>query len=1044
VNFSSWILSHRRSLLTLLLILAAMGAARAFQMPVGLFPQVTFPRVVVTLNSGERPVEQMEIQVTRLAEMAVRSVPGVVDLRSTTSRGSVDISVNFDWHTDMISAFLQVGAALNQIQTQLPSGTDFTVRRMDPTVFPVAAYSLTSDRISAVKLRDLALYQLTPLLSSIDGVARIGVLGGNQEEYRVEIQADHLRAFGVSLQQVASALAAGNVLTTIGKIEDRYKLFLTVADTRFDSLDAIRRTVLKNGLNGIVELEDVATVTRATKPQWIKVTADGKRAVLFMVYQQPGGNTVQIADDVKTRLADIRHSLPADVQVRSWYDQSELILASAKSVRDAILIGVMLAALVLIAFLRNLRITLIMIVVVPAVFATTVLMLDLFHFNFNIMTLGGMAAAVGLVIDDVIVMIEQIIRQIRQRTEAGCLEAGHSEADAPESSDSFSQSVMHAAADFIHPLAGSSMATTIIFLPLAFLSGVTGAFFKALSVTMACSLIVSFMIAWLVVPLLAAHLLRQQDAEAEDEGPWQKKTLDVYARSLAVLLYRPIILLPVILTLVVAGYVGYSGVGSGFMPRMDEGGFVLDYKAPAGMSLSETDRLIAKVESILKQIPEVDTWSRRTGASLGGFITEANEGDFFIRLTGFPRRGIEAIMDDVRERIHQQIPALDIDLALLMEDLIGDLTSVPQPIEIKLYGDDQQQLMTLAPKVAKAVARIKGVVDVRDGIVIAGDALVINVDRAKAALEGLDPNAVTRQVSTMLSGQITTSVQQGQKMVGVRLWSPAADRDSILKLEKISLQAPDGHWLPLKRIASLRLLTGQPQITRENLKRMVAVTGRISGRDMGSVMADVKKLLASHIIPAKMRVELGGLYLEQQKAFRGLMQVFAAAIALVFVLLLFLYERFRAALAILSMPLLAMGMVFLGLRLTGTELNITSMMGLTMIIGIVTETAIFYYSEFRRISQPDIHRLQDYIQAGRNRFRPIAMTSLAAILALMPLALALGEGAAMLQPMAIAIVFGLMAQLPLVLLVLPVLLYLLDRRSGAVVCNSQEKLIGVS
>jgi len=1017
VSFSNWILSHRRSLLTLLFILAAMGAIRAFHMPVGLFPQVTFPRVVVSLNSGDRPAEQMEIQVTRLAEMAVRSVPGVVDLRSNTSRGSADISVNFDWGTDMIAASLQVAAALNQIQTQFPSGSNFSVRRMDPTVFPVAAYSLTSDQISAVKLRDLAMYQLVPLLSSIDGVARVGVLGGNQEEYRVEINPDRLHAFGISLQQVASALAASNVLTTIGKIEDRYKLFLTIADTRFDNIDSIKHTVLRNGTNGIVELDDVATVARSTKPQWIKVTADGKDSVLFMVYQQPGGNTVQIADDVKVRLSTLKNKLPAGVNIRSWYDQSELILASAKSVRDAILIGVLLAALVLIAFLRNLRITLIMIVAVPAVFAISVLMIDLFHFNFNIMTLGGMAAAVGLVIDDAIVMIEQIMRQIRQRREA---------------SGQFSQGVMHAAADFIHPLAGSSMATTIIFLPLAFLSGVTGAFFKALSVTMACSLVVSFLIAWLVVPLLAAHLLRQKDAEEEDEGPWQKKTLKLYAASLNKLLSRPLILLPVIVALVIAGFVGYRGVGSGFMPHMDEGGFVLDYVAPPGMSLSETDRLVSKVETVLQQVPEVDTWSRRTGAALGGFITEANEGDFFIRLKGFPRRGIEAIMDDVRERIHQQVPTLNIDLALLMEDLIGDLTAVPQPIEIKLYGDDQQKLMTLAPKVAEAVTHIQGVVDVRDGIVIAGDSLVVKVDRAKAALEGLDPDAVTRQLNILLSGQVTTTVQQGQKMIGVRLWSPVNDRDSVLKLQRMSLQAPDGHWLPLKRIASVHMLTGQPQITRENLKRMVAVTGRISGRDMGSVMADVKSILASNIIPPDIRVELGGLYLEQQKAFRGLIQVFAAAIALVFVLLLFLYERFRAALAILSMPLLAMGMVFLGLRLTGTELNITSMMGLTMIIGIVTETAIFYYSEFRRISQPDAHLLQDYIQAGRNRFRPIAMTSLAAILALMPLALALGEGAAMLQPMAIAIVFGLMAQLPLVLLVLPVLLYLLDRRSGAV------------
>jgi len=1017
MNISVWFRSHRRSLLTLLLLLAAMGAMRAFQMPVGLFPRVTFPRVVVSLSAGDRPAEQMEVQLTRQAETAIRSVPGVVNIRSNTSRGSADISINFYWGTDTYTAALQVNAALNQIQAQFPPGTSFTVRRMDPTVFPVLAYSLTSTQVSQVKLRDLATFRIIPLLSAIDGVARIGVLGGKLREYRVTLDPDRLRAFGISLQQVAGALAASNVLTAVGRVEDRYKLFLTVADTRFDSLEAIRRTVLKNGSNGIVELEDVAAVTRDIQPQWLRVTAGGRDAVLFMVYQQPGGNTVQIAADVRARLATLQHKLSANVHVKNWYDQSQLIQTSVKSVRDAIFIGIGLAALVLIVFLRNVRITLVALITVPAVFAITVLLLDLFHFSFNIMTLGGMAAAVGLVIDDAIVMIEQIIRRVRYCSD----DTGDHE-----------QGITRAAAELFHPLAGSSMATIIIFFPLAFLNGVTGAFFKALSVTMACSLLVSFIVAWLAVPLLTALVLRQQDTEGEDEGRLQEKTLRAYTAVLDRLLHQPTILIPVILALVLAGYVGYRNVGSGFMPHMDEGGFALDYIAPPGTSLAETDRLLTKVEAILKQIPEVDTWSRRTGASLGGFITEVNQGDFLVRLKPLPRRGIDKVMDDVRERIHANVPALNIDLALLMEDLIGDLTSVPQPIEIKLFGDDAGELGRLASKVAAAVARINSVVDVRNGIVIAGDSLVIKVDRAKAALEGLDPALVTRQLKTLLAGRVTTSVRQGQKMIGVRLWSPAGERDTINKLRRLPLQAPDGHWLPLKRIASLTSITGQPQITRENLKRMVAVTGRISGRDMGSVMREVKALLATNIIPPKFRVELGGLYLQQQKAFRGLIQVFAAAVALVFVLLLFLYERFRAALAILSMPLLAMGMVFLGLWLTGTELNITSMMGLTMIIGIVTETAIFYYSEFRRISLPNTHRLQDYIQAGRNRFRPIAMTSLAAILALMPLALALGEGTAMLQPMAIAIVFGLMAQFPLVLLVLPVVLYLLDRRSGAV------------
>ncbi|MDQ6957671.1 MAG: efflux RND transporter permease subunit [Mariprofundaceae bacterium] len=1009
--------------MTLLLLLAAMGAMRAFKMPVSLFPRITFPRVVVSLSAGDRPAKQMEVQLTRLAEMAIRSVPGVVNIRSNTSRGSADISVNFYWGTDTYTAALQVNAALNQVRTQFPPGASFTVRRMDPTVFPMLAYSLTSTQVSQVKLRDLATFQITPLLSNINGVARIGILGGKLREYRVTLNPDRLRAFGISLQQVASALAASNVLTAAGRVEDRYKLFLAVADTRFDSLEAIRRTVLKNGSNGIVELEDVAAVTRNTQPQWLRVTADGRNAVLFMVYQQPGGNTVRIAADVRARLAALQRKLPGNIHVKNWYDQSLLIQASVKSVRDSIFIGIGLAALVLMLFLRNARITLVALIAVPAVFAITVLLLDLFHFSFNIMTLGGMAAAVGLVIDDAIVMIEQIIRRARDRTNDA---RGHE------------QDIMRAAAEFFHPLAGSSMATMIVFLPLAFLGGVTGAFFKALSVTMVCSLLVSFIVAWLAVPLLTALVLRRRDTRGENEGRWQKKIIGVYAAVLEYLLHRPVILIPVILALFLAGYAGYRNVGSGFMPHMDEGGFVLDYIAPPGMSLKETDRLVSKVEGILKQVPEVETWSRRTGASLGGFITEANQGDFFVRLKPLPRRGIDAIMDDVRGRIHAQVPALNIDLALLMEDLIGDLTSVPQPVEIKLFGDDAVVLDRLASKVAAAVARINGVVDVRNGIIIAGDSLVIKVDRARAALEGLDPSRVTRQLKTLLAGRVTTSVQQGQKMIGVRLWSPAGERDTIDKLNRLPLQAPDGHWLPLKRIASLTPITGQPQITRENLKRMVAVTGRISGRDMGSVMRQVKTLLATSIIPPKVRVELGGLYLQQQQAFRGLMQVFAAAVALVFVLLLFLYERFRAALAILAMPLLAMGVVFPGLWLTGTELNITSMMGLTMILGIVTETSIFYYSEFRRISPADAHRLHDYIQAGRSRFRPIAMTSLAAILALMPLALALGEGAAMLQPMAIAIVFGLMAQFPLVLLVLPVALYWLDCRSGVVMTEPQE------
>jgi multidrug efflux pump subunit AcrB len=490
---------------------------------------------------------------------------------------------------------------------------------------------------------------------------------------------------------------------------------------------------------------------------------------------------------------------------------------------------------------------------------------------------------------------------------------------------------------------------------------------------------------------------------------------------------HPWMVLALIAPLLAGGYYCYQHTGSGFMPKMDEGGFILDYVATPGMSLTETDRLLRQVEAILGETPEVQTYSRRTGLQLGGGITEANEGDFFIRLKPMPRRDIEQVMDEVREKVTKTIPGLDIELLQLMEDVIGDLTAVPQPIEIELFSDDGKLLSELAPKVAAAIKKVPGkvVVDVKDGLAIAGDALDIRIDRVAAGLEGMDPESVSKTVANYLTGQVTTQLQRGPKMVGVRLWVPLEYRNREPSIGQLQLRAPDGHLLPLGRIAAVTPITGQPQIKRDDLKRMVAVTGRIAGRDMGSTIRDIKEILARPgLLPAGVYYRLGGLYEQQQIAFEGLVIVLAAAVVLVFLLLLFLYERFRVAIAMLLTTLLATAAVFVGLWLTDTELNITSMMGLTMVVGIVTEVGIFYYSEYRDL--PDSGQPHDrFILAGVNRMRPIAMTTLAAILALMPLALGWGQGSSMEQPLAIAIISGLAAQLPLALVVLPALLRVL-------------------
>ena len=1010
MDLAHWAAKHRRSILFLVLLLSLGGLLASTKLAVALFPHVDFPRVVISIEAGDRPADQMAVAITRNVEQAVRAVPGVVELRSTTSRGSAEISINFAWGDDMIAAMLQVDSALNQLLPDLPVGTKFSVRRMDPTVFPVVAYSLTSNNESLVSLRDLGEFQIVPLLSSINGVAKVSVVGGEKTEYRIAVSPQKLNALALSFADVVRAVATNNTLQAVGRLEDHYKLFLILADTQIHSLETLRNTIVLTTPGGLIRLSDVANIESTTSPQWTRVTADGKNAVLLQVYQQPGANTVKIVDEIKAKLALYQDKLPPDVNVANWYDQSELITESGKSVRDAILIGIVLAAVVLLVFLRNIKITLIAIIIVPAVLASTVLLLTLLNMSFNIMTLGGMAAAVGLIVDDAIVMIEHIIRRLR------------------ESKSDTAKTIRRAAIEFTKPLTGSSAATIIIFAPLAFLSGVTGAFFKALSLTMASSLLISFLLAWLAVPLLAEHLLSAKDAEKEDTGVIFKGILIRYSKLMNYLLHKPNWAFVMLIPLALAGYLTFQQLGSGFMPKMDEGGFILDYVAPPSTSLAETDRLLSQIEDIIQHNPAVRTYSRRTGIQLGGSLTEANEGDYFIRLKPLPRPNIETVMDEIRSEIEQQVPGMKIEMALLMEDLIGDLTAVPQPIEIKLYGDDQQKLYQLAPQIAKLISQINGVVDIKDGLVPSGDAINISIDREKASLEGVDPDYITQQLNTWFTGDISTQIQQGLKLIDVRVWLPKADRQNINTLNSIWLRAADGHNFPLKRVATVSIQTGQMQINRDNLKPMVAVTARIAGRDLGSTIAEIKlQIKTSGLLQNTQYYELGGLYQQQQIAFKGLITVFISALALVFLLLLFLYEEFAAAFAIILSPLLAMPAVFIGLWSTNIELNITAIMGMTMILGIVTEVSIFYFSEFHELLKSGVGKHQALLQAGLNRLRPITMTTVAAILALLPLALALGQGSAMQQPLAIAIISGLLVQIPLVTIILPLSYKLFNR-----------------
>lgn len=1011
----NWLFGHRRSLLFLLAILGLGGALLALRMPVSLFPTIDFPRVVVSIEAGDRPVDRMVIEVTRPLEQALREIPGVHRIRSTSSRGSAEVSITFGWRDDMIAAMLQTDALVARTLPDLPPGVVYHVRRMDPTVFPFLGISLTSAIPDQVRLRDIGVFQIAPALSALEGVGQVEVLGGKQAEIQVDVDPDRLQALGLSAADVAQALNTNNLVSSVGRVEDRRRLYLTLLQSQLRSAAEVGATVLRTGEAGVVELSDVATVREGVAPEFTRVSADGREAVLVNVRQQPGANTVALAAAVRAELGALRAQLPRDVNLASYYDQSELVTQAADSVRDAILIGAVLAAVVLLAFLRQLGITIVVALILPLVLAGSVLGLSALGQSFNIMTLGGMAAAVGLIIDDAVVMLEHIAK----RAAAG------------------DGDVRQGAAEMVRPLTGSSLATVIVFAPLAFVDGVTGGFFRALALTMAIALAVSYFCALVIVPFAAQRLLSRSQAERlEHGGPALERLRTAYRRALVTILKRPLIPVIAVGGILLAGGFAATQVGSGFMPAMDEGGFILDYKAPPGTSLVETDRLVQMLEEEVRATPEVANYSRRTGLQLGGGLTEANEGDLFVRLKPPPRRDIETVMGDLRARLSKRVPALTVETAQLMEDLIGDLIANPQPIEIKVTGGSAADLAPIAKEVARRTAAVPGVVEVFDGILIAGDAIDIRIDRTRAAVEGVTPEEIRAALESQIGGVIPSVLQRGEKIVPVRVWAGAEVRERLALLKDLTIRSQAGAVLPLSRVADVVIETGQPQIVREDLRDMIPVTARLEGRDLGSAIGDIRAELKSLPLPPGVTIAFGGLYQEQQKSFADLAVVLAAAALLVAALLLYLYENVAIVVAIMCLAGLSALSVYLGLWATGVELNISALMGMTMIIGIVTEIAIFYFAEIDATERPCAENL---VAAGVARLRPILMTTLIAILALSPLALGLGAGSAMQRPLAIAIISGLIFAAPLALLVMPAIYMFVSRLGSKRQAGVQEQ-----
>src|SRR5579863_5658447 len=1022
----------------LILTLALLGGYLAFTIPVSVFPNTNFPRVLIAVDNGVMPIDQMMVTVTRPIEEAVNSVPGLLTVRSITSRGSAEVDLYFRWDLDMFQTLQYVNAALSRVQPELPPTAKVEAHRMTFASFPILGYSITSATVPQTRLWEMATYEMKPRLNRLDGVATVIIQGGQEPEFQITPDPAKLLTASVTVTDILDAVRRTNLVDSPGLLERNHQLFLGLVNGQVQTPEQIADTVIKNTPAGIpVRIRDVATVQPDVKPVYTIVTANGKPAVLLNINRQPDGNTVQVADEVHAEIERIRKTLPPDVDIQPFYDQSIIVSESIKSVRDAILLGLILASIILVVFLRDWGTSLVAGLVIPVTVMVTFIALKVMGQTFDLMTLGGLAAAVGLVIDDAIVVVENIVLH---------RDAGQGRLEAIES----------ALREITVPLIGSTITPVVVFIPLIAITGVTGVFFRALAVTMSVSLLTSLALALTWTPNLSQYFIRgrhdkenREESSASGEAPAANseneakdddikrllaaeeahlsgfflRVVNFHERWLRRALERPRLLLLFSLALIAVAYVCYHFSGSDLLPEMDEGGFVLDYLMPAGSSLAETNRVVSHVEQILRETPEVESTSRRTGLQLGlAAVTEANYGDILVKLKGKRNRGIDEVIADVRAKVKEEEPALDVEFTQVLQDMIGDLTSAPEPIQIKLFSEDPKQLEQWAPKVADAIQKIHGVVDILNGIdnTISGPAVTFQVDPSIAARAGFTAEEIAIDASAILEGEpAPTPVITNSRAYTLRVRFPAANRVSLEAMRDTLLVSSTGHTATLGALASVIENPGQTEIRRENLQRDVAVTARLEGRSLGSGMADVQKTIAGMHLPSSIRVEYGGTYEEQQRSFHDLVMVLILAVLLLFIVLLFEFGAFAAPIAILSSALLSTSGVFIALLITRTTFNISSFMGMIMVIGIVAKNGILLLDSDHKMRVLGFDPEKAMLQAARRRLRPIVMTALATVAGMLPLAFAIGAGSQMLQPLAIAVIGGVLISMVLSLIITP-------------------------
>jgi multidrug efflux pump subunit AcrB len=1060
MNLARFVDRHHKATYLVIALLCVAGLYAVFQLPSSIYPEVEFPRIIIVAEGIQLEPRNMVTAVARPLEDAVSSLQGVQIARVTSRsvRGSSEVSVQFAPSTNMELALQLVQAKVGEVQPSLPAGLEIDVQRLTPSIFPIVSYNVTG--APPAVLRDLATYTIRPRLARLPGVAQVRVEGGEAREIEVIVAPERLAANHLTVGQIEDSIAQTSAVTSVGRVSRDYQQYNVLATGEALSLDDIRRIVVSTPSSAgrkpedggadraPIHIGDVADVRYGAEDRTSIFTGNGVPAAIVSITRQIGGNTIEIAAQVDEVMRELQAQLPRGVRIEQVYNQATLVHDSIANVRDAILIGGLLAVVVLLVFLGHVRITLIAATTIPLTVIITFFFMRLFNQTFNLMSLGGIAVAIGLVIDDAVVVVENIERHLRRREFENRRDA-----------------IYGSVGELMAAVIGSTLTTVVVFLPLVLLEGVVGQFFTALSFALTVAVLVSLVLSLTLIPLLADQFLPREVGaglvpvhpaleaedvplqerddsriEPEDEAgsmiepeeirhPLVQKIQKVLGEgerryTLALdwaFAHRRVSIAATLVALALGVFV-YTRLETGFLPAMDEGGFVLDYKLPPGTSLAETNKVVSQMEDILRATPEVAAYSRRTGSQLGFFATDQNEGDILVRLKDNRSRDSEEVVDDVRGQIEGSLPAVHVEFVELLQDIIDDLAGSPRPVEIKLFGNDLNVLQRAAVELGARVEKIPGVVEAFNGVSEGSPELVARIDPVRAGRAGLTVQTISTQLNDELIGHRVTQVREGDRLVGIRVRLPDETRFDFAKISSVPITTPGGFTQPLSAFAQIKREAGQTELSRQDQRQMVAITTGLSGRGLGSVIGDVRKLLSQTRLPPGVTYELGGQYESQQTAFRGLLLVFGLALALVFIVLVIQFRSYTKPLVILFAAPVSLVGAMLALWATRTPLNISSFMGLIMLVGLVVKNGIILLDYTDKLRAERHMPLEAALrEAGRVRLRPILMTTLCTIFGLLPLAIGLGAGAEMQRPLAIAVIGGLTLSTFVTLLIVPVI-----------------------